>query len=114
MNGNLNVVSMAETKIDASFPSVQFVLEGYHSPYRLDIRSRSGGILVYVKSSVPYCRPSLENFCDFIQAVPFETNLRKEKWLVISIYRPPSQNGEYFLNNLTVMIDFFADKYDNY
>ena len=33
---------------------------------------------------------------------------------MISIYRPPSQNGEYFLNNLTVMIDFFADKYDNY
>ena len=27
---------------------------------------------------------------------------------------PPSQNSEYFLNNLTVMIDFFADTYNNY
>ena len=110
----MDVVSIAETKIDASFPSAQFVLEGYHSPYRLDVSSRSGGILVYVKSSIPSRRLSCENLCNSVQAIPFEINLRKEKWLVISIYRPPSQNSEYFLNNLTVMIDFFADTYDNY
>ena len=91
INGNVDVVSIAKTKIDASFPSAQFVLERYHSPYRLDTSSRSGRILVYVKSSVSSRRLSCENLCDSIQAVPFEINLRKEKWLVISIYRPPSQ-----------------------
>ena len=60
-----------ETKIDASFPSAQFVLEGYHSPYRLDISSRSGGILVYVKSSIPSRRLSCENLCDSLQADVF-------------------------------------------
>ena len=114
INGNVDVVSIAETKIDASFPSAQFVLEGYHSPYRLDISSRSGGILVSVKSSIPSRRLSCENLRDSLQGVPFEINLRKENWLVISIYCPPSQNSEYFLNNLTVMIDFSADTYDNY
>ena len=113
-NGNVDVMSIAETKIDASFPSVQFAFEVYHSPYLLDVNNRSGGILVYVKSSIPSCRLSCENLCDSIQAVPFEINLRKEKWLVISIYRPPSHNSEYFLNNFTKMIDLFADKYDNY
>ena len=83
-------------------------------PYRLDVSNRSGGILVYVKSSIPLRRLSCENLCDSIQAVPFEINLKKEKWLVISIYRPPSHNSEYFLNNLTKMIDLFADTYDNY
>ena len=58
INGNVNVVSIAEAKIDASFPSAQFVFEGYHSPYRLDISSRIGVILVYVKSSIPSCRLS--------------------------------------------------------
>ena len=114
INGNVDVISIAETKIDASFPSAQFVFEGYHSPYRLDVSNRSGGILVYVKSSIPSRRLSCENLCDSIQAVPFEINLRKEKWLVISIYRPPSHNSEYFLHNLTKMIDLFADTYDNY
>ena len=110
----MDVVSTAETKIDASFPSAQFVFEGYHWPYRLDISSTSGVILVYVKSSIPSRRLSCENLCNSIQAVPFEVNLRKEKWLVISIRRPPSQNSEYFPNNLTKMIDFFADTYENY
>ena len=110
----MNVVSIAERKIDASFPSAQFVLEGYHSPYRLDISSRSGGILVYVKSPIPSRHLSCENLCDSVQAIRFEINLRKEKCLVISIYCPPSHNGEHFLNNLNVMIEFFADTYDNY
>ena len=105
---------MAETKIDASFPSAQFVFEGYHLPYRLDVSNRSGGILVYVKSSIPSRRLSCENLYDSIQAVHFDINLRKEKWLVISIYRPPSHNSEYFLNNLTKMIELFVDTYDNY
>ena len=103
-----------ETKIDASFPSAQFVVEGYHSPYRLDASNRSGGILVYVKSSIPSLCLSCENLCDSIQPVPFEINLRKEKWLMISIYHPPSHNSEYFLNNLTKMIDLYANTYDNY
>ena len=111
MNGNVDVVSIAQTKVDAFFPSAKFVLEGYNLPYRLDISSRSGGILVYVKSSIPSRRLSCENLCDSIQAVSFEINLRKEKWLVISIYLPLSQNSEFFLNNLTVMFDFFANTY---
>ena len=53
INGNVDIVSVAETKLDASFPSAQFPLERYHIPYRLDINNKSGGILVYVKSSIP-------------------------------------------------------------
>ena len=114
INGNVDVISIAETKIDVSFPSAQFAFEGCHLPYRLDVSNRSGGILVYVKSSIPSRRLSCENLCDSIQVVPFEINLRKEKWLVILIYRPPYHNSEYFLNNLTKMIDLFAVTYDNY
>ena len=106
INGKVDVISIAETKIDASFPSAQFVVEGYHSPYRLDASNRSGGILVYVKSSIPSLCLSCENLCDSIQPVPFEINLRKEKWLMISIYHPPSHNSEYFLNNLTKILTF--------
>ena len=103
-----------ETKIDASFPPAQFSLEGYQTPYRLDINNKSGDILVYVKSSIPSRPFSFEELYISIQAIPFEINLRKEKWLVISIYRPPLQNSEYFLNSLTKIIDYFANTYDNH
>ena len=51
---NVEILAIAETKIDESFPTAQFLLVGYHSPYRLDKSPKSGGILVYVKSSIPY------------------------------------------------------------
>ena len=114
INKNADLVSIAETKLDASFPSAQFTLEGYHTPYRLDINNKSGGILVYVKSSIPSRCLCYEELRISIQAIPFEINLRKEKCLVISIYRPPSQNSEYFLNSLTKIIDYFANTYDNH
>ena len=33
---NVDILAIAETKIDESFPTAQFFLVGYHSPYRLD------------------------------------------------------------------------------
>ena len=32
IDGNVDIVSIAETKLDVSFPSAQFTLEGYHTP----------------------------------------------------------------------------------
>ena len=65
INGNKDVVSTAETKIGASFPSAQLVFEGYHSWYRLDTSSKSGGNLVYVNSSIPSTSPILWKFLRF-------------------------------------------------
>ena len=93
---------------------LQFTLEGYHTPYHLHINNKSGGILVYVKSSIPSSCLCYEELRISIQAITFEINLRKEKWLVISIYRPPLQNSEHFLNSLTKIIDYFANTYDNH
>ena len=114
INGNVDIISIAETKIDASLPSAQFVLDGYHLPYSMDVTERKGGILVYVKPSIPFRRLTCGNLCDSIQAIPFEINLRKEKWLVISVYTPPKQDREYLLNSVTKLIYLFCNKYDNY
>ena len=49
-----------------------------------------------------------------IQAIPFELNLRKEKWMFVCIYRPPKQSSQYFLDNLSLIIDHYSGTYDNY
>ena len=41
-------LTIVETKTDAYFITAQFLLENYHQPFRLDINSKSGGILVYL------------------------------------------------------------------
>ena len=90
------------------------MLPGYHKPYRLDISDRKGGLLVYIKSHLP--SRLLKNFDipSNIQIIPFELNLRKEKWMFMCIYRPPSQNKQYFLEKLSEIIDHFSSIYDNY
>ena len=47
-----------------------------------------------------------------IQAIPFELNLRKEKWLFVSIYKSPLQSNSYFLDTLNDLLDFYSGIYD--
>ena len=80
------MLAIAKTNIGTSFPSAQFFLEGNHGPFRLDISCKSGDLLVYIKATIPsQSQLSLPTFQFRIQALPFELNLKKYKWLVISI-----------------------------
>ena len=67
-----------------------------------------------IKSSVPSRQLSYGSICNSTQVIPFEINLRQEKWLVISIYYSPSQDSEFFIYSLTEIIDHLATKYDNH
>ena len=50
---NVDILSVAETKLDSSFRNSQFLIPGFHEPMRLDITSKCGGMLVYIRSSLP-------------------------------------------------------------
>ena len=62
----------------------------------MDVPEKSGGIVVYINSSTLSRQLHCGNLNLAMQAVPFEIHLRKDKWLVISVYRPPSHKNEYF------------------
>ena len=51
----LDVLIIAETKLDSSFPSSQFTINGFKTPIRLDITRNSGGLLVYSREDI-LCR----------------------------------------------------------
>ena len=74
-----DILCIAETKIDESVPTAQFILPGYHKTYRLDITDKQGGLLVFIKSQLPSRLLSIDNTANDIQVTPFELNLRKEK-----------------------------------
>ena len=46
LDRNIDVVCIAETKLDESVTNNQFVLVGYHMPYRLDIRDKKAGVCI--------------------------------------------------------------------
>ena len=89
----MDVLSIAEAKINSSLPNAQFLLPGFREPLWFDIDHRSGGLLVYIKASFPSKILTKFKLPLNIQITTFEINLRKEKWLFVSIYKPPSQSN---------------------
>ena len=113
VSNNVDILCIAETKLDNSFPEGQFILDGYKKPYRLDVSTSTGGLLTYVKSNLPSRQlTSVPVPCD-IQCILIEINLRKQKWLLLSIYRNPSQNLRYFLNGISSLLDYYSTTYEN-
>ena len=45
--------------------------------------------------------------------IPFELNLRKGKWLFVSIFKPNLQNNQYFVSSLSDLLHFYSNEYDN-
>ena len=110
---NIDIMCLAETKLDSSFPSQNFLIPGYNLPYRLDVNSKSGGILVYIKETIPSKELKSIPVPKDLQIIPIEINLRKSKWLIIPIYKPPSTSDSYFIENMNKIIDYYSHKYEN-
>ena len=111
--GNVDILCIAETKLDPSFPNSQFLIPGFHKPLRIDLSSRRGELLVYIKSSLPCKMLTKFKLPNNIQIIPFELNLRKDKWLFVCIYKPPLLNDQYFVSILSNLLDFYSNEYDN-
>ena len=111
---NLDVLMIAETKIDASFPTGQFSIEGFATPFRLDRNANGGGLLVYVRSDIPSHRLNSFKFSDDIECISFEINLRKKKWVLFSAYQPPNQSQDYLFENLGRALDHYSEHFENF
>ena len=75
LHNNLEILVISETKIDSSFPTVQFQIEGY-TTYRLDRNANGGGILLYIREDIP---STLLNSDMSIESFSIEINIRKKK-----------------------------------
>ena len=53
INEYVDILRIAETKTDESFPTAQFLLPGYHKSYRLDLSDKQGELLIYIKAHLP-------------------------------------------------------------
>ena len=112
INGTLNILAIAETKIDSSFPTSQFLIKGMKKPYRLDISDKSGGLLVYVDINITSFQIKPKTVTDKnFQAIFVEVRLQKQIYVLVCIYRPPKVDILNFLNSLTEVLDELSKKY---
>ena len=77
IKGNIDILMISETKLDNSFPSMQFLIEGFGPFFRSDRNSYGGGILVYVREDIP-CKLIPMTNCS-IEGFFIELNLMAHK-----------------------------------
>ena len=111
---NIDILIVAETKLDDTFPTGQFLLPGFKVPFRLDRNKNGGGILAYIREEVPSKNLSEFNYPKDIECVTIEINLHRSKWVLFGIYRPPCQNETYFLEEIGKAIDHYSPNYENF
>ena len=108
ISDNVDILIIAETKIDRTFPSSQFYINGLKEPFRFDRDKRGGGVLIYVKEGVPAKLKTDFKLPSNIECGIIEINLNKKKWFLLGIYRPPSQQEEYFFNEIGKALDNYS------
>ena len=94
------VLEVSETKLDDSFPTAQFSLNGFCKPYRLDRSSNGGGILLYVRDDILSRLLTDYKIKGNLELFFVEVNIGKKKWLLGCSYNPPKSNISNHLHHL--------------
>ena len=103
----VDILFISETKLDESFPPEQFRIDNFNGPFRKDRNKYGGGLVAYTRGDLP-CRrrTDLEKlFHNSIENIIIETHVRKEKWLFIGVYKPPTAKNDHLFQNLENLLN---------
>ena len=112
VTGNVDILMVTETKNYESFPTSQFIIPGFTSPYRFDRTKDGGGLLVYIREDIPSKFLNISYIASDIECLGIEVDLRKVKWLVICSYNPNKINISNQLENLSKVLNRNLSQYE--
>ena len=103
-----DILVLAETKIDGSFPKSEFLINNYNEPTRSDRSEHGEGVIEYIRSGLT--RKRLYDF----ESVCLEISIKNTKWFLLSVYRSPiSGNIPNFLFEINQTLNKSMSRYDN-
>ena len=105
---HIDVLVVTETKIDDSFPTLQFLMKGFAEPFRLDRNRNGASEMIYIRDNIPSRLLSKHVFPSDIEGLYIELNFRKCKWLLLGTHHTPSQSDQYYFDNLDKSLDTIA------
>ena len=111
VKGTVDVLMIFETKIDDSFPIVNFLIGGFSQPYRIDRNSSGGGIMLYVREDIPSNLTKVESLP--IEGFYVELKLRSENWLINCSYNPNRNAIGSHLEALSDFLDFHSSSFNS-
>ena len=80
--------------------------------FRQDRNCFGGGLRLYGKKNIAPKQLNLK-FDKETEAIYLEINIRLRKWLIVSLYKPPSQYNSLFLENISTNLSRYLDSYEN-
>ena len=113
ITGNLDILVITETKLDESFPSEQFNIEGFSLPIRFDRNINGGGIMIYIRDDISSKELKLQSTTTNLEGIFMEINLRNKKWLLFGGYNNTKANIMDYLSKLGRNLDTHLGKYEN-
>lgn len=118
MSGSLpDVLVFAETKLDKSFTTPQFLIDNYFEPTRKDNTRNSGGIIEYVRKGIIRNRVESLELKSF-ESIASELVINKKIFFLLSFYRTERlenklSNIKKFIQEASDILDKATQKYDN-
>ena len=103
---------VSETKLDDTFPTSQFLMEGYSTPFRNNRTSKGGSILLYFREDI-LCKIIETETDAYYQGFFIEINLRKKKWLLNCSYNSHKNNIGTHLQITGKTLGKLIASYDN-
>ena len=79
----VDILVLAETKLHNSFPNLQFLVDGFSEPFRIDRNRSGGGVMIYVRKTIPSKLLTKPFFPNYIEGLFVELSFRKCKWLLL-------------------------------
>ena len=105
---HIDILVLTETKFDNTFPTAQFLVNGFSEPYRLDRKRNRGRVMIYIREDIPSKRLVKHVFLYDMEGLFVELNFRKCKWLLFGTYHPPSQADIYYFDYLDKAYDTYS------
>ena len=102
-----DVFLVSESKLDHTFPSNQFRINGYKI-FRLDSNRFGGGLILYINKNI-HEHVHLPNF----EVIAIEFYQNNQKWLLLGLYKLPKSENERLYSKFKLNISSFLKNYDN-
>ena len=108
------VLLISETKLNASFVSSQFFLDGFTPPYRLDRTQHGGGTMLFIREDIPSKFLNVDTSISGIESLLVEMNLRSKRWYISCSYNTHLNSIQNHLVQLSQKFDLYSSKCKNF
>ena len=107
------ILLISESKLNDTYPTAQFRINGFSSPFRMDRSEHAGGVLLYTRQDIPSRQLHVQSYGE-IECLAVEVNIAKTKWFICGIYNPKKSLISSHLTALSNILEHYMPFYDNF